>query len=218
MWLMWAQALPVFVLAVFTCLHFPNKPVVPSSRSSEIPRLDFGKGIIKVLKNPNAYLIAMVIGLPNAVLGKNRHNICINSHKRFLFAAGWVTLMSDFLPMLCFMEGPAGHQHQACLSPSWINWLGVVTNLAAGVGALLVARYIKLKYVNKQRVYWNICRLMDMLRGHLKKSVVILFILATIGFTLLSLVSLQVWKFHHLKDVRFLVIVLCQLSSLLFTG
>ena len=37
-WLMWAQALPVFVLALMTCLYFPNKSPVPPSRTSEIPR------------------------------------------------------------------------------------------------------------------------------------------------------------------------------------
>ena len=37
-WLMWAQALPVFILALLTCLYFPNKSPVPPSRTSEIPR------------------------------------------------------------------------------------------------------------------------------------------------------------------------------------
>jgi hypothetical protein len=32
-------------------------------------RLDFVKGILQVVKNPNAWLIAGVIAIPNAVLG-----------------------------------------------------------------------------------------------------------------------------------------------------
>ena len=52
-----------------------------------------------------------------------------------MILAGWVTLMNDFLPNLCFQEAT-----RVCLSPDWISWLGVVTNLAAGMGALIVAR------------------------------------------------------------------------------
>ena len=37
-WLMWAQALPVFLFSLLACLYFPNKSPTPPSRSSELPR------------------------------------------------------------------------------------------------------------------------------------------------------------------------------------
>jgi hypothetical protein len=92
--LMWAQAIPIFALAICTWVYFPNKPAQPPSRTSEIPRLyllskvfftamsqffykslfrlNFVKGLLQVVKNPNAWLIAGIIAFPNAILGNCR--------------------------------------------------------------------------------------------------------------------------------------------------
>ena len=61
-WLMWAQALPVFLLSLLTCLYFPNKSPNPPSRTAELPRLNIVRGMTKVIKNPNAWLISAVVG------------------------------------------------------------------------------------------------------------------------------------------------------------
>ena len=113
-WLMWAQALPVFLLSLLTCLYFPNKSPNPPSRTAELPRLNIVRGMTKVIKNPNAWLISAVVGLPNAIVG------------------GWVAMMGDFLPELCF--------NQECLSQEWVDILSIVCNIVAGVVAVLVAR------------------------------------------------------------------------------
>ena len=50
-----------------------------------------------VIKNPNAWLIAAVLGIPNAIQG------------------GWIAMMGDFLPKLCL--------NGECLTQEWVEGL-----------------------------------------------------------------------------------------------
>ena len=77
-------------------------------------RLNFTKGMSTVIKNPNAWLIAAVLGIPNAIQG------------------GWIAMMGDFLPKLCL--------NGECLTQEWVNILNIVLNVVSAVVAILVAR------------------------------------------------------------------------------
>ena len=83
----------------------------------------------KVVKNPNAWLIAAVLGIPNAILG------------------GWTAMMGDFLPKLCF-------DHE-CLSQEWVDILNIICNIASAIGAVLVARYVK-NYIFLKKLFTRV--------------------------------------------------------------
>ena len=55
---------PAILLFLATIIYFPNNPPRPPSRSSTHERLDFAKGSLELLRNPNSWLIAIVWSIP----------------------------------------------------------------------------------------------------------------------------------------------------------
>lgn len=74
MTLMWVMAIPSAVLALLVLLYFPTNPKYPPSRSSGEERLSFSEGVLSLLKNWNAWLIALIISLPAGTIGKKIFN------------------------------------------------------------------------------------------------------------------------------------------------
>ena len=60
---------PAILLFLATIIYFPNNPPRPPSRSSTHERLDFMKGSLELLRNPNSWLIAIVWSIPQVELG-----------------------------------------------------------------------------------------------------------------------------------------------------
>ena len=55
---------PAIILFLCSIIYFPNNPPKPPSRSSSHERLDFMKGSLELLRNPNSWLIAIVWSIP----------------------------------------------------------------------------------------------------------------------------------------------------------
>lgn len=68
--LMWVMALPVLLFGIMVLVYFPSHPPLPPSRSSMGVRLNFFKGIRKVIANRDAWLIALTLSIPNGIFGK----------------------------------------------------------------------------------------------------------------------------------------------------
>ena len=60
---------PAILLFLCSIIYFPNNPPKPPSRSSSQERLDFMKGSLELLRNPNSWLIAIVWSIPQVELG-----------------------------------------------------------------------------------------------------------------------------------------------------
>ena len=59
---------PAIILALCSIAYFPSHPPKPPSRSSRQERLDFMKGSLELLRNPNSWLIAIVWSIPQVEL------------------------------------------------------------------------------------------------------------------------------------------------------
>ena len=59
---------PAILLFLCSIIYFPNNPPKPPSRSSSHERLDFMKGSLELLRNPNSWLIAIVWSIPQVGL------------------------------------------------------------------------------------------------------------------------------------------------------
>ena len=101
----------------------------------------------------------------------------------YVYIGGWASFMNDFLPKLCFED-------EGCLNAGWISWLAITANLVSVFLSLFIAR------------------LTDILRGHLKISLLVLNSLCAVILTLLSLITLKVVHFPEMIYVKVAIYVL----------
>jgi len=61
--LMWFEWALIFVLTVTACVYFPNKPPLPPSLSAAQPKSSLAKGLLRIVKIPNFWLVALPYGI-----------------------------------------------------------------------------------------------------------------------------------------------------------
>lgn len=99
----------------------------------------------------------------------------------------WTAMMVVNLTHVC--------SHGDCLTQHWVNYLGIYAAVASTVAAVLVARAS------------------DMIRGCLKLTIITLLGLASIVFTFLCLISIDVIHFESIFAVKAWVLVLLLLGN-----
>ncbi|KAK3083407.1 hypothetical protein FSP39_021816 [Pinctada imbricata] len=122
------------VLLVLVIVHFPNKPVLPPSKTASIKRLNFIDGIKAVFKKPVFWHIAMTFAIPMGVYGIfiSRKPVFWHIAMTFAIPMGvygiWITVLDVIL-------------HPFGVSQSEAGWLSFSGNFGAVIIGFILSRF-----------------------------------------------------------------------------